>query len=503
MKLYPFHINTNHVERLTTEQLNEASYRCARDFGSRAGFSPIAYIFLLASITIGTDSGWLYFKEYWFLVFAVYALSLGRFFITQKLAQAEKNHYQSYLHNYYTLTLCVALLWGIIISMMLWTDQLQNFSYLLLSLTIAMTGGAIGTMTSYVRMNLQFNIFMWSPIVTVLALLSYIDSAGATLVLYLVVIMLFFVITQARRIALDNQNGTLRQILLETQSNELILALRTIKQQQREVKKHRDHLQDLVNEKTTDLIKAKEKAEQADKAKSEFLANMSHELRTPLHSILSFSHFGLTRLEQVDNEKIRSYFEKINYSGEVQLNLVNDLLDLSRLESNKETLYFKHCNLLDITKNIIDELSILYEEKGITILLNDPQSVVTINCDKNKIAQLLRNLIGNSIKFSPEKSEISIHVYENSSTIRLEVEDQGPGIADEDKGSIFDKFNQSSRTRTDTGGTGLGLAICTQIMQHHNGDIWVEDAIENNDHSGARFVVVFPPANRQTKSINQ
>jgi signal transduction histidine kinase len=273
-----------------------------------------------------------------------------------------------------------------------------------------------------------------------------------------------------------------------------MLALRTIKQQQKEVKKHRDHLQDLVNEKTIDLIKAKEKAEQADKTKGEFLANMSHELRTPLHSILSFSHFGLTRLDQVDNEKIRSYFEKINHSGEVQLNLVNDLLDLSRLESNKEALFFSRCNLIAITKNIIDELSSLYEEKGIKISLNDPQMIIPINCDKNKIEQLLRNLIGNAIKFSPEQSQILITVYKNTSAIRLEIEDQGPGIPDEDKDSIFDKFNQSSRTRTGAGGTGLGLAICTQIMQHHNGDIWVEDTIEGNDHSGARFVVVFPPS---------
>jgi signal transduction histidine kinase len=284
---------------------------------------------------------------------------------------------------------------------------------------------------------------------------------------------------------------------LETQSNELILALGTIEQQQSEVKKHRDHLQDLVNEKTIDLIKAKEKAEHADKSKSEFLANMSHELRTPLHSILSFSHFGLTRLEQVDNEKIRSYFEKINYSGEVQLNLVNDLLDLSRLEANKEALLFNQCNLIDITQCIIDELSSLYEEKNITIVFNKPETRIDINGERSKIEQLLRNLIGNAIKFSPEKSEIFIRVYDNSSTIRLEIEDQGPGIPDADKNSVFDKFNQSSRTRISSGGTGLGLAICAQIMQLHNGDIWVENAVEGDDHSGALFVVVFPPLNFQ------
>ena len=503
MKLYPFYINTSHVESLTAEQLSEASYRCARDFGTRVGFSSFVYILILGSITLFTDSGWSYFKEHWLLVIMVYVFNIGRMFLARKLTRAEKNHYRSYLNSYYALTLAVALLWGIIMSMMFWADQLQNFSYLLLSITIALMGGANGTLTSYVRTNMQYNFLIWLPIVSVLVLMSYNNVPNAALILYLIIIMLFFVINQARRIALDNQNGTLRQILLETQSNELMLALRTIKQQQKEVKKHRDHLQDLVNEKTIDLIKAKEKAEQADKTKSEFLANMSHELRTPLHSILSFSQFGLTRLDQLDNKKIRSYFEKINYSGEVQLNLVNDLLDLSRLESNKEALFFSRYNLIAITKNIIDELSSLYEEKGIKISLNDPQMIIPINCDKNKIEQLLRNLIGNAIKFSPEKSQILIKMYKNTSAIRLEIEDQGPGIPDEDKDSIFDKFNQSSRTRTGAGGTGLGLAICAQIMQHHNGDIWVEDTIEGNDHSGARFVVVFPPAKQQTKAIIQ
>lgn len=503
MKLTPFYINTNYVGYLTAEQINEAKYRCARDFGVRAGLSPIAYIFLLIGIALATDSGASYFIEYWFLVISVWILSIGRFLVSKKLAKSDISHYRTYLHHYYTMTVCAAFLWGIIMAMMLWTDQLHNYSYLLLSLTIAMTGGAIGSMTSYARTFTLFNFMMWSPIVSSLALLSYNNVTNAALVLYLVIIMLFFVVTQARRIALDNQTGMLRQILLEAQSNDLILALRTIEQQQREVKQHRDHLQDLVDEQTSDLITAKEKAEQADKTKSEFLANMSHELRTPLHSILSFSHFGLTRLNQIDKDKIRSYFEKIKFSGEVQLNLVNDLLDLSRLESEESELLFNPSNLVLITNIIIDELSSLYEQKNIRLILEVPPTEVTINGDKSKIEQLLRNLISNAIKFSPEKSQIFVRIYTDTKQSRLEVEDEGPGIPAEDKDTIFDKFNQSSRTRSSAGGTGLGLAICAQIIQQHHGDIWVEDTIDGNDQSGARFVVIFPCADQQNKTFSQ
>ncbi|MCK5648349.1 MAG: HAMP domain-containing histidine kinase, partial [Gammaproteobacteria bacterium] len=458
IRIYPFHINAAHAGQLSAEQLETANHRIACNMASRAGFSPVVYIVLLLSITAATDNGWLYFQQYWYLEIILYAASLGRMFVIDKLVQSEKNTYQFYRNNYYALSLCAALLWGVINAMMLWADQLHNFSYLVLSLTIATTGGAIGTMSSYSRTVTQFILLKWFPLLIALSMLCYTDNRDAPLILFLIVIMLVFVISHARRIALDNQTGILRQIQLESRTNELVFALQTIEKQQEEVKKHRDHLQELVDEKTIDLIAAKEKAEQADRSKSEFLANMSHELRTPLHSILSFSHFGLTRMDQVDNEKIRYYFEKINYSGEMQLSLVNNLLDLSRMEFKKEVLFFQHYDLLDITKSVMEELSSLYKEKMINILLNDPDAAITINADENKIKQLIRNLLGNAIKFSPEKSQIFIRLYNSNGCVRLEIEDQGPGVPDEDKEAIFDKFSQSSRTRTRAGGTGLGLA---------------------------------------------
>lgn len=497
MQLYPFHINSAHAGHLTAEQLEIANHRIACNMASRAGFSPIVYIVLLLSITAVTNNGWLYFQQYWYLEIMLYAASLGRMAIIDKLIQSGKYTYQLYRNSYYALSLCAGLLWGLINAMMLWADQLQNFSYLVLSLTIATTGGAIGTMSSYARTVTQFILLKWFPLMLALLMLSYMGNQDAPLILFLLAIMLVFVINHARRIALDNQTGILRQVQLESRTNELIFALQTIEKQQQEVKQHRDHLQELIAEKTIDLIAAKEKAEHADRAKSEFLANMSHELRTPLHSILSFSHFGLTRMDQVDNEKIRYYFEKINYSGEMQLNLVNNLLDLSRMEFKKEVLFFQHYDLLDITKSVMEELSSLYKEKMINILLNDPDAIITINADENKIKQLIRNLLGNAIKFSPEKSQIFIRLYNNNGCVRLEIEDQGPGVPDEDKEAIFDKFSQSSRTRTGAGGTGLGLAISEQIMLLHNGDIWVEDAINNNTDSGALFIVVFPPLQQQ------
>ncbi len=494
LNFYPFQIDISPVDSMTPEQQLAARYRIAQNLGNRAGFAPIIYVFLLMSVTIATENGWLYFQQYWYLELILLAISVGRLSTAYDLAHSEIHNFQQPLKNYYSLSLTAGLLWGVINAMMLWADQLQVFSYLVLSLTIATTGGAIGTMSSYIRTVTQFIFIKWLPIIIALALLSYSNhQENAALLLFMIILMMVFVVGQARLIAHDNQLGILRQIQLETRSNELAAALQTIEQQQQEVGKHRDHLQELVDEKTIDLIKEKEKAEQADMAKGEFLANMSHELRTPLHSILSFSHFGMTRLGQVDDKKIREYFEKINYSGEVQLSLVNDLLDLSRIEFKKEALFFQPCDLRQLTCSVISELSSLYEEKKINIVFDDKGKKITVDGDDNKIKQLLRNLLGNAIKFSPPQSTIMIRMFKSSGSIRLEIEDQGPGVPDDEKESIFDKFSQSSRTRTGAGGTGLGLAICAQIMQLHKGDIWVEDAHIRGAQGGARFVVVFPP----------
>ncbi len=495
LKLYPFYIDTTHVGTLTAEQMATSRHRIASNFGIRAGFSPIAYILLLLSLTIMTDNGWNYFVQFWYLEIVLLILTIGRLFFIKKLAHSESNNYQKDLNRYYALSLSSGLLWGITIAMMLWFDGMQNFSYLMLSLNVATTGGAIGTMSSYVRTVVQFIAITWLPMIIALLMLVVADNPDASLILFMVPLMLIFVFSLARRIAFENQNSLLRQIQLESRSNELAFALQTIEKQQQEVKQHRDHLQELVDEQTINLIKAKEAAEQADKSKSEFLANMSHELRTPLHSILSFSHFGLSRMESAGKEKLREYFEKINHSGEIQLSLVNDLLDLSRLEFKKESLFFHHYNLVELTKNVIEELSALYEVKKISIQLDNLEAVITINCDESKIKQLLRNLLGNAIKFSPEQSQIFIRIFNNNNAARLEIEDQGPGVADEEKELIFDKFSQSSRTRTGAGGTGLGLAICAQIMHLHKGDLWVEDPVTTDTDRGALFIVAFPALN--------
>ncbi len=268
------------------------------------------------------------------------------------------------------------------------------------------------------------------------------------------------------------------------------------------LERHRDHLEDLVQDRTEELAKANEQlrrevgerklaeeaAEQANRAKSEFLANISHELRTPLHGILSYAAFGVKNAKEADPDKLLGYFQRVQHSGESLLDLVTDLLDLSRLESGKSQLNLNRVDLQSLLVNAVGEFGPAASERGITI--EGPRGDLSTwpTVDSMQITRVVRNLLGNAVKFSPQSGTITIETTESPEAIRISIRDQGVGIPEGEIESVFDEFVQSSKTRTGAGGTGLGLAICRQIMAAHQGRIWAE----NNADRGATFTVEIP-----------
>ncbi len=258
-----------------------------------------------------------------------------------------------------------------------------------------------------------------------------------------------------------------------------------------EVNEYAGRLEKQVSERTEELQIALEDALQANAIKSEFLANMSHELRTPMHSILSFTQIAFKKTQ---DEKLRGYLDKILISGERLTRLLNNLLDLAKLEASKMDLEFLPVNMKEVIDAVMAEMKPLFMEKDIEVNF-DTQSDCVAEFDKDRLTQVVYNLLSNAVKFGPEKSVVDINlIFKKILTedyLELTVTDEGPGIPAEEINQVFDKFVQSSKTKSQAGGTGLGLAICQQIVNAHNGNIWVESPPPNKAH-GCRFIVQIP-----------
>jgi signal transduction histidine kinase len=244
------------------------------------------------------------------------------------------------------------------------------------------------------------------------------------------------------------------------------------KELSKEIDEHR-----LTSEK---LREARDQAEAASIAKSQFLANISHELRTPMHGILSFVTLGLSKIDTLKRVKIKQFLGEIHSSAHRLLNLLNDLLDLSRLESGKEKYIFEEHHLSPVVTKAITEMSAFQKDKHIHVLFDEPNFDDRALFDGAKITQVLQNLISNAIKFSSDHGKIRLSISESGPDILLSVADNGVGIPKDELESVFDKFVQSSKTVTGAGGTGLGLSICRKIIGDHQGKIWAE----NNPEGG-------------------
>ncbi len=231
----------------------------------------------------------------------------------------------------------------------------------------------------------------------------------------------------------------------------------------------------------------KEAAQRADQAKSEFLANMSHEMRTPIHGMLGFVDVALNRIDTASREKLGAYLRSIDESGRRLLALIDNLLDLSKLESRTEVLSLVSTNLGHVVGRVINEFTTMLDSSNLNILHHGGFDI-EVRIDREKIMQVIRNLLSNALKFSPENGVIEVEVERKTGRVQVSVADRGVGIPPDELKAIFDKFVQSSKTKSGAGGTGLGLAICWKITELHGGRIWAE----NRERGGAQFILEVP-----------
>ncbi len=222
-----------------------------------------------------------------------------------------------------------------------------------------------------------------------------------------------------------------------------------------------------------DLAKAKEKAEASSRSKTEFLANMSHEIRTPMNSVLGFTEL-LERTELEDMQA--SYVESIKSSGKNLLSLINDILDLSKIEAGKLSVQKKPFNLKQLLEEVQQVFALAIQTKGLDFMIDFSCDIPKlIYSDEVRIRQILLNLVGNAVKFT-DKGFVNILidlVYkdENYLTLNIYVVDSGIGIAKENQEKIFENFEQQKYQNYSFGGTGLGLAICKRLANKLGGEI--------------------------------
>ena len=228
--------------------------------------------------------------------------------------------------------------------------------------------------------------------------------------------------------------------------------------------------------------------ESASRHKSEFLANMSHELRTPLNAIIGFSEVLGERMFGELNEKQEEYLNDIHASGQHLLSLINDILDLSKIEAGKMDLELSD---FDLPMAIDNALTLVRERAGrrsIALHMTVHERIREIRADERKIRQVMLNLLSNAIKFTPEGGRIEVRATPVDRSVEVSVTDTGVGIAPDDQEAVFEEFRQVGAAAKKVEGTGLGLALSRKFIELHGGRIWVKSQVG----SGSTFAFTIP-----------
>jgi signal transduction histidine kinase len=268
--------------------------------------------------------------------------------------------------------------------------------------------------------------------------------------------------------------------------NQVMKEKKTIEQRLLE---YQSNLEEKVSEQTIKIEKARITAEDANVRKSDFLAEMSHDLRTPLHGILYFSDYGTKDIKINKHDKLEHYFLRITQSGNRLMAMLNELLDLSKLESGRLELNYSLNDIAELMTSIIKEFEPRFNQKNINIILTPSLTDSKIICDHGKISQVIENILSNALEYTQDNKKIFISIEQGESflgsgmledkmkvsAIRISVENEGEHIPGFEHQKIFERFKQSNTTLHKPHSAGLGLAICQEIINLHHGRIWAEN----------------------------
>ena len=263
------------------------------------------------------------------------------------------------------------------------------------------------------------------------------------------------------------------------------------------LKEYHANLENRVRLATRSLEEANMRLAELNEKKSDFIAKISHELRTPMTSIKGAMDYIAVRLPMIsgsdkDTGDLLEFLDVIRKNSDRLIRMVNDTLDLERIESGMFDLHLSQVDIIALLKEVILSFQSLAVRKNITFkILAGPEMILT--ADEDSIRQVLINLVSNAMNFSPQNAVIQFKVTESDGTVTVILKDEGPGIPDEVRGKIFDKFYTIGKRH----GTGLGLAICRGIIEAHHGEIMVPD---NNGNKGSSILFTLPVSQKEVHS---
>lgn len=238
----------------------------------------------------------------------------------------------------------------------------------------------------------------------------------------------------------------------------------------------------------TETQKAREVAERSDQVKSAFLASMSHELRTPLNSIINFTKFVVKGMMGPVSEEQTSTLNEVIDSAKHLLNLINDVLDMSKIESGSLRLFVEdNVNIQGVLEQVVTTGKSLIEEKPIQIVSEIAADLPTMRGDRQRLLQILLNIMSNACKFT-ETGQIVVRAAQHNGNLSISIQDSGPGIEPGDQASVFEPFKQTNTGLRQGAGTGLGMPISKSLVEAHGGKLWLESA----PGAGATFFVELP-----------
>ncbi len=248
-----------------------------------------------------------------------------------------------------------------------------------------------------------------------------------------------------------------------------------------------ENLEELVTERTWELAKAKEAAEEANQAKTTFLSNMSHELRTPLNAILNFTGFVYDGFFGEINREQKDALRQVSDSSEHLLSLINDVLDLNKIEAGMINLVFEDVEISKVLTHMISTAKGLARNQPIEIIADIEAGLPIILADRRRARQIFLNIVSNAVKYTIE-GQITVRAGVVDDFIQVSIQDTGIGIAREDYDLVFETYQQASQNPENVVGTGLGLPITKSLVELHGGEIWFESV----PGKGTTFYVRLP-----------